>query len=268
MSKIIVFTDLHMVPEGETIIGLDPYKRLEAGIAHVNANHADADCVVVTGDLTHHGDRDSYRRLKTLIDRLAPPVALTIGNHDRRDTFLKVFADVVPDENGFVQQVVDLADARLILLDTLMAPPYDYPDSHAGILCAARLDWLGKQLQADGRPSFLFLHHPPHPTGFSGMDMIRLVNGEALHDLIGRFGHVRHIVAGHVHRTISGSYRGISFSVFKSTVHQQPMPFAQPDPSLSVDEPAAYGILVVTPEGVLVHTEDYEIAAGAVAANA
>ena len=31
MTKLIVFTDLHMVPEGMTIIGLDPYQRLLAG---------------------------------------------------------------------------------------------------------------------------------------------------------------------------------------------------------------------------------------------
>ena len=38
------------------------------------------------------------------------------------------------------------------------------------------------------------------------------------------------------------------------------MPFDAPNASLSVDEPAAYGIVVVTPEGLQVHHEDYEIA--------
>jgi hypothetical protein len=38
------------------------------------------------------------------------------------------------------------------------------------------------------------------------------------------------------------------------------MPFEAQDTSLSVDEPAAYGILLLRPDGVLVHTEDYEIA--------
>ena len=65
--------------------------------------------------------------------------------------------------------------------------------------------------------------------------------------------------AGHVHRTISGSYRGLPFSVFKSPVHQQPMSFDSDDHSLSVDEPAAYGIVFLREQGVLVHTEDYEI---------
>jgi hypothetical protein len=38
------------------------------------------------------------------------------------------------------------------------------------------------------------------------------------------------------------------------------MPFAAEDTTLSVDEPGAYGIVLLRPDGVLVHTEDYEIA--------
>ncbi|WP_275788145.1 2', 3'cyclic nucleotide phosphodiesterase SpdA [Pararhizobium gei] len=261
MTKLVIFTDLHMVPEGKTIIGIDPFQRLSAGIAHVNRYHADADRVIVTGDLTHRADSASYRRLKGLLDELVPPLAITIGNHDRRDTFLQIFSNAVTDEDGFVQQVIDFPDCRVVLLDTLFAPPYDYPRSHAGFLCARRLAWLDRQLETAGDlPVLLFMHHPPHATGFSGMDMIRLTNEVEFYDVVKRRGNVLHIFAGHVHRTISGSSRGIGFSVFKSPVHQQPMPFDTPDTSLSVDEPAAYGIAVMTDTGILVHTEDYEIA--------
>lgn len=261
MTKLIVFTDLHMVPEGTTIIGLDPYQRLKAGIDHVNRFHADADAVVVTGDLTHRADRESYERLKRLLGELLPPLAITIGNHDRRDTFLDVFRQAATDENGFVQSTIDFDDCRVIILDSLFAPPYEYPLSHAGHLCGQRLAWLDRQLAtADGRPCLLFLHHPPHDTGFSGMDAIKLLNADDFYGVIDRHHNVRHIFAGHVHRTISGSHRGIPFSVFKSPVHQQPMPFDSPNASLSVDEPAAYGIALVTTHGLLVHTEDYEIA--------
>ncbi len=261
MTKLILFTDLHMVPEGRTIIGLDPARRLAAGIAHVNRYHADADQVIVMGDLTHRADRASYERLKGELDKLVPPLAITIGNHDRREIFLEVFTDAVTDDNGFVQRVIDFDDCRAVLLDTLFAPPYDYPNSHAGLLCEKRMAWLETQLETAGnRPVLLFMHHPPHATGFTGMDMIRLTNEVEFYDLVKRHGNVLHIFAGHVHRTISGSSRGIPFSVFKSPVHQQPMPFEAPDASLSVDEPAAYGIAVMTDTGVLVHTEDYEIA--------
>ncbi|ASY55061.1 MULTISPECIES: phosphodiesterase [Sinorhizobium] len=261
MTKFIIFTDLHMVPDGTTIIGIDPYRRLANGIDHVNRYHADADRVIFAGDLTHQADRASYERLKDLLFELIPPAAVMLGNHDRREVFLEVFREAARDENGFVQQVIDFPDCRAVLLDTLFAPPYDYPMSHAGQLCERRLNWLDRQLgSADDRPVLIFMHHPPHASGFAGIDMIRLINEEQFYGLVKRHGNVRHIFAGHVHRTISGSSRGIPFSIFKSPVHQQPMPFDIADASLSVDEPAAYGIAVVTADGVLVHTEDYEIA--------
>ncbi len=260
MTKLIVFTDLHMVPEGRTIIGLDPWKRLEAGIDHVNLYHADADSVVITGDLTHRADPESYARLKRLLDRLVPPVAITIGNHDRRDVFQAHFPGSARDENGFVQDCLDFSDCRVLLLDTLFAPPYSYPESHAGYLCDKRLAWLQQKLETSTKPVLVFMHHPPHETGFAGMDAIRLSNEDAFYDVVLKTGKVQHIFAGHVHRTINGSYKGIPFSIFKSPVHQQPMPFDIQNTSLSVDEPAAYGIVVKTAHGLQVHNEDYEIA--------
>lgn len=261
MTKLIVLTDLHMVPEGSTIIGLDPHQRLEAGVQHINRHHADADLVVITGDLTHFGDPGSYVRLKRLTDRLVPPVAMTIGNHDRREVFAEFFPQAARDENDFVQQAIDLPDCRLVILDTLSGPPYDHADRHSGLLCRTRLDWFADKLATAGdRPVLVFMHHPPHRTGFSGMDAIRLTNEEEFYDVALRHGNVRHIFAGHVHRTIGGSHRGIPFSIFKSTAHQQPMPFDSPDTSASVDEPAAYGIVVVTDHGLQVHNEDYQFA--------
>lgn len=272
MSKLIVFTDLHILPAGGTIIGLDPSERLRKGIAHVNAHHPDAHHVLFTGDLAHRGDVASYQRLRELLAELRCPYSLLLGNHDQRDNFLSVFPQAPLDAHGFVQQAIDIdpdqgqgqdghTGARLLLLDTLFAPPYSFPDSYSGFLCAQRLDWLAQQLASAGtRPVHIFMHHPPHATGFVGMDAIALKNGEAFYALLERYGNVRHIFAGHVHRTISGSSHGIAFSVFKSPCHQQPMPFAAEDTTLSVDEPGAYGIVLLRPDGVLVHTEDYEIA--------
>ena len=261
MTKLLVFTDLHMLPEGHTIIGLDPEARLAQGLAHAARVHPDADRVIVTGDLTHFGDEESYRRLKRVLDGYPIPVSMTIGNHDDRSAFRSVFADVPVDDHGFVQTVIDYPDVRCLVLDTGIGLSRDHADHAKGMLCPARLAWLERELiRAGDKPVLIFLHHPPHDTGFAGMDAIKLINGEALYDLLVRFANVRHVIAGHVHRTISGSHRGIPFSVFKSPLHQQPMPFGIDDTSSSVDEPGAYGILLVTPDGLLVHTEDFDVA--------
>jgi 3',5'-cyclic AMP phosphodiesterase CpdA len=259
MRKIIVFTDTHMEPDvadGK----LHPDVQLAKGIEHVNAHNGDADLVVFCGDLTDVGDIKSYQMLQARLQDLRLPYKLLLGNHDRRDNFLSVFEDAETDRNGFVQQVIDMGDLRLILLDTLNAPPYDYPKSHMGRLCEKRLAWLDEKLEeAAHKPCIIFMHHPPHDTGFVGMDIIKLLDGEAFYEVATRYGNLKHIVCGHVHRTISGSHRGVPFSVFKSTVGQMPMIFDVASTSVEVNEPSAYGILFADPQTVLVQTEDFEL---------
>ena len=261
MTRLIIFSDLHILAdETARIIGLDPSERLRNGVRHVNRHHGDAARVICMGDLAHKAEPGAYARLRFILDELEMPYSLLVGNHDRRDAYVEAFPEAPLDEHGFVQQVIDLPEGRLVLLDTLDGPPYVLPDSRAGVLCERRLDWLDRQLAgANGRPAYVFMHHPPHAVGFPGMDSIRLGNEDDFHAVLERRRNVRHLFAGHVHRTISGTHRSLPFSVFKSPAHQQPMTFDSAEHTLSVDEPAAYGIVFVHEQGVLVHTEDYEI---------
>ncbi len=264
MSKVIIFADPHMIPEGATIAGIDPAARLAAGIAHVNTWHGDAAWAVVLGDLAHGGDPASYQRIAALLGELVLPVAIIPGNHDDRAALRAAFPDAAVDADGFLQQVIELPEARLLLLDTLHPTPGQMPDGrHSGRLCPARMAWLEQRLAesaAEDRPVLIAMHHPPHATGFANMDTIRLENGPSFHALLARYPIVRHITCGHVHRSISGIHRDIAFTVFKSTAHQQPAIFDDEDSSLSVDEPAAYGLLQIGPQGVIAHSEDFELA--------
>ena len=263
-QRIVILSDPHMVPPGGTIAGVDPCARLAAGIAHINERHADAARVIVLGDLAHGGDPASYARITELLQALIPPVSVIPGNHDDRGALLAALPWAVTDEAGFLQQALELPEARLLLLDTLHPAPGEVGDGrHAGRLCPQRMAWLEAQLAASrdaGRAVLIAMHHPPHATGFANMDAIMLDNGAAFHDLLARYPVVRHLTCGHVHRNISGVHRGTPFAIFKSTAHQQPGIFDDVDSSLSVDEPAAYGLLQLDPGGVIAHSEDFELA--------
>lgn len=255
--KIAVFTDLHYEagPHSQVV---DPDASLKRGLAHVQSHVFGLDLVVFCGDLTHEGKADAYAQLKRRLRDLKVPYVLMIGNHDRRDAFQSAFPGAPKDEAGFVQHFVDTPSYRLVFLDTLNGPPYEYPKYHIGHLCVERLNWLRQVLRDAGeKPCIVFMHHPPHNTGFASMDYIKLVNGAEFYDVIEETGNVQHIVCGHIHRTISGSHRGVAFSIFKSTVGQMPMIFNMVNAQLETDEPPAYGILELNAEGVCVHTEDY-----------
>ncbi|MBI1418599.1 MAG: phosphodiesterase [Limimaricola sp.] len=255
MDKILVLTDVHVVPEGETIIGLDPGARLTAALEHALARHADAAALVIMGDLTHHGTGAEYHRLKGLLADLPLPVIPMIGNHDRRAPFQAAFPQAPRTAEGHVQGILDLAHHRIITLDTLDGPPYPR-GHHAGRLCAHRMAWLEAALAgAGGRTCLVFAHHPPFPVGIPGMDAIPLAEGDKLLALLAAHRPV-HLFCGHVHRTISGTTGGVGWTMFKSTCHQGPLDLATPDSSLSIDEPGAYGVLLLPPGGVIAHSED------------
>ena len=141
-TKIVTLTDIHIMPENGRLIGIDPTERLRLAIEHINRTQVDAELCVITGDLTHKGDPDSYETLRQELAKLRIPVRILVGNHDIRENFRDAFPEADDDGNGFVQFATDLAGWRLIGLDPLHGPPYIYPDSHAGVLCGKRLEYL------------------------------------------------------------------------------------------------------------------------------
>lgn len=254
MLKTLILTDLHVTDVGETIIGLDPMTRLTEVLDHALEEHPDATRLVVLGDLTHQGAHAEYRRLKPLIDACPIPVSLTIGNHDNRTNMAHVLGEDRLCE-GFAQQAWCDSDTLFLLLDT--ADEEGHVRQHAGWLCEARLGWIADQI-ASARPRQIvaMMHHPSVMTGFSGMDQIRLMNGDALLDVFRRANVPVHMICGHVHRTISGMDKGFPFTILKSPCHQMPMVLEDPNSALSIDEPGAYGILLTRDDAVIVHSED------------
>ena len=257
--KLIVFSDLHLTAPGETIIGIDPWERFEAALVHARAGHPDADRYVLLGDLVNDGPPDTYLRLAQRLSALSVPVSLVPGNHDDRAALDAALPEVPRSAGGFAQSVVDTPGHRLIFLDTL-AP--EISPFHGGALCAQRLEWLSRALDgAEGRHVVVFMHHPPFDVGFPGMDRIALTNAGDFWSLAR--GRVAHLVVGHVHRTISGSCNGSGFTVLKSLAHQSPMDMQTMATDLSIPEPGAYGVVLLTETGVVVHSDDFTLPAPA-----
>lgn len=251
--KLIQLSDPHLASPGQLLSGIDPYRRLEEAIADINTHHADADLVVFSGDLADDGADQAYAALAQRLSALAAPWRLTLGNHDRRAAFLARFP-ALADENGFVQSATDMGGERVLVLDSLAEGEV------GGTLCRARLAWLERQLrEAAGQPALLFLHHPPMPIGLPAQDAVRLdtTATEALYALCQRHGRVRHIAAGHVHRSAAGVWRGIGFSTVRGTCHQSA--FA---PRFEIGfEPPQYAIFLTGDDGYTVHFHDFQVAA-------
>jgi 3',5'-cyclic AMP phosphodiesterase CpdA len=256
--KLIHISDIHINPD--LILGFDPIRNFEACLAHVAEFHADADRVVITGDLTHYGKADSYQQLKAILDasplkgRLAP--RLLIGNHDNREVFASIFGYAERDENGFVQWVEDTDAGLFVYLDTAE------PGTHAGHYDAKRQAWLNhvlEQAEVSGKPVWLFMHHNPLPVHVANADAIGVVQEADFHAILRRHRQtIRHIFFGHCHFTLSGQVCGIPFSAPRSTNH-----VCWPDFSGIVDRMGYgafvpnYNVCFLDEDGTVVHSVDF-----------
>jgi len=250
--KILQATDLHLVSPGQLLYGLNPLERVTACLADMKRYHADADLCVLSGDLTDTGSLEAYGALKQALAQLPVAWRLIPGNHDDRKNMLQVFNDIPVDENGFVQSVYGHRDGICLFLDTL-----DQGQTW-GYLCKKRLAWLDSQLKlAQNRPVYLFMHHPPFPTGIKEMDTISLHEPQGFFDLVETHkACIRHVFFGHLHRPISGAWRGIPFSTLHSTNHQVALDLVSTRVK-GTHEPPHYAIALLDGQSSIVHYREF-----------
>ena len=173
-----------------------------------------------------------------------------LGNHDRRAAFYEVFPDAPRDDNGFVQFQLETEAGRFICLDTL---DEGRPE---GLYCEQRRQWLSQRLREAGSdPVYLFMHHPPFDIGIPCLDNIKLDDIESFADLLQESAGIRHLFFGHVHRPVSGSWRGIPFSALPGTNHQVAADFVTVTPVVYELGPSAYGVVNLDDGQTIVNTK-------------
>lgn len=250
--KIIQLTDTHLMPPGISANGVDPEVRLRAAIGDINARHADADLLVITGDLCNHGDASAYALLREIIEQAPFPVRLLLGNHDSRPEFVKAFPDHPRDAEGYVQCILDTDYGRLLFLDTHGAGVI------GGVYDAPRLAWLDSALSGAGdQPVTVFVHHPPIHDGIRHFRDISLHDdGALLARLAAHPAGVRHIVFGHIHIPMAGtSPEGIAYSSGQSCTHRFITDLDLPDPWWTDGNPV-YRILLIDDLGFRAFTAE------------
>ena len=250
--KIIQISDLHLVPGGMTLYGLDPRARLQACISAINAQQADADFCIFTGDLANAGHSHAYQELRECLKELRLPYHLAIGNHDKRQSFLKVFPECQRDENGFIQYALDYPGVRFLILDTVEE------GEHWGSYCPERAAWLDEKLSAaDGKPTYIFMHHPPFEIGVPSQDKLRIRDAHLFTEVVSRQTRIRHIFHGHVHRPVCGSWCGIPVSALRGTSHQVQLDLETVEPIPLCHEPPAYAMILLRHNQTIVHYHDF-----------
>ncbi|MGZ8999346.1 MAG: phosphodiesterase, partial [Allosphingosinicella sp.] len=215
------------------------------------------DLLLATGDLADTGDdRESYRRLRSILDVMPFPTFYALGNHDGRDAFAEIFPEV-PTADGFVQYAIEDRAVRILVLDTLEE------GRHGGNFCETRAEWLRERFdEQPERPTIVVLHHPPIESGLAWMTE----NPEAewvlrLHDIIAGQENVVAMLAGHLHRPIATLWAGTTLAICPSTAPQVALDLAEIDPEqpddrpMIIADPPYYALHAWTGHGLVTHFE-------------
>lgn len=243
---IAQISDMHLRADGDLLQGrIDTASALADCIAHVNSLSPRPDLVLATGDLTDWGRPEDYRLLRRMLGDLAMPWYVIPGNHDERGALRAAFADCgyLPSGGEFLHYTIDDWPARMIGLDTVL------PGKVGGGLCAARRQWLAERLaEQPQRPTLLFMHHPPFPSGIGFLDTPPFEGGEELATLISRHPQVRQVMCGHIHRAIYMNWAGTCAAIAPSTVYQMNLAFEPGTGFVLTDDPPAIALYRWSPE--------------------
>jgi 3',5'-cyclic-AMP phosphodiesterase len=231
----------------------DPVAGLGAAVESVGAMRPEPDAVLVSGDLADHATDAEYEQVRELLAPLRAPLYVLPGNHDDRRALRRHFG--LPGADGDpVQYSVPLGPVRLVVLDTTR------PGEDPGALDAERLAWLDAELAAaPEQQTLLAMHHPPLVTGLPAWDEVGLpaADRRALGEVVDRHRQVRRLVAGHVHRAITGELAGRAVLTVPSTYVQARLDFGSEEIELT-SEPAGFAVHAVLDGELISHVQPVE----------
>jgi len=247
---IAQLSDFHARPHGRPAYGfIDTNAAIGRAVDAVLAMQPRPDCVLVTGDLTDCGLAEEYAIVREQLARLPMPVYVVPGNHDRRENFVAGLSgqrDYLP-KAGFLNFAIEAFPVRLIGLDTLV------PGESGGTLSAESEAWLAQTLaEGAGRPTLIFMHHPPFRVAVDGMDGILCRVSPDFAGLIARHPEIERIVCGHYHRPIQRRFAGTIGYVAPGTAHQVALDLRRGTENQMIMEPPAFAVHAWDPEAGLV----------------
>jgi 3',5'-cyclic-AMP phosphodiesterase len=178
----------------------EPTARNAAVMDHLLAMDPRPDVLVVSGDVADHGLPEEYAAARAWLDRWPGVLAVCPGNHDVRAAF-------VTGLGIGTRTVVEMAGTRFVMLDSLI-DAVDGQRVDPGRLGEDQLGWLDGVLAEDPSPTFVVLHHPPTTISLELMDPIRLVDGDALTEVLTRHPHVVATLVGHAHTMAATMFAG------------------------------------------------------------
>ena len=204
----IHMTDVHILAkDAEPFLGIHTAPKLKRAIEHIKSSGVKPAFFAISGDIIQDAEDDAYEHVKEILSELDDfdvPVLLTLGNHDNREAFQRVFlGETDVDESRRYYHSHIFNGVKVILLDSRETGKVH------GTFDDEQMDWLKTELAA-GEPTILIFHHPPIVNAYAMLDdhilahdsIEKLANAIEGQNVIG-------ILNGHIHFDSAGSFHGV-----------------------------------------------------------
>lgn len=259
MLKLIVMSDIHMLPPNQTKYGIDTAIQFRQAVSQVNEFYSDADLCVYAGDIADKAEMEAYQQFDQIRQGHQIPSRVLLGNHDHRPTYIENAETPMVDENGFVQGYADIKGHRIIMLDS------SEPSHDDGILCEKRLNWLKQRLIESKTLNLnviIIMHHHIRQMFIEHLDKIKLKQSEAFTQILRDSGaNITQIISGHCHLTSAGSWRGFPVATLSGNQLRNDINLKNgQQKAQSFESFGQFAVLHADEDGVTIHYHNYEIA--------
>lgn len=243
MPVVLQLSDPHLLEDPDALMrGVPTRQTLRDVIELARRRLPTIDRIVLTGDLAHDEEPGTYHALRELLGPDGPRSWVLPGNHDDRDGLRGAFGRQPGDDGTSIRFVDLLDDWCLVGLDSQIT------GHNEGRLGPAQRTWLQRMLlEQRDRPTVVFVHHHPVPTGHPWMDGMGLTDAADLELLLADAPQVRAVCHGHIHRELEGALGGVPVYGAPSTAFQFP---ADPDQGAYDFDPPGCRVLYLEPEGL------------------
>ena len=197
-TLVVQITDCHLrADQQQAYRGINPHDNLKTLLKKVE--ELKPDLLLATGDLSEDGSRISYKALHRYFDPLGIPVLALPGNHDDAS----LLAETFPGSPVDTIRTSEHGPWRIIRLNSCL------PGKPEGRLSGKVLAELEHFIIGhDQHPLLLCLHHQPVTIGSPWIDRYRLLDPEALLQLVDHYPNVKGVAWGHIHQVFESDRNG------------------------------------------------------------
>ena len=210
--QFIHITDTHLLDHSsETFHNINTTQSLEKILNQCQARYADADFLLITGDVSQTGTKESYSQLKSLIQKFQMPVYCVPGNHDTP----KLLQEVIPSCPDNSINIIQLGKYSLVLISSWVE------NKNHGVVSQLCLQELKDHLKnSKDQFNIIAIHHPPVFIGSRWLDEIGLQNKTEFLQILDSYSQNSLLLCGHIHQNIDQQINKLRVLSTPSTCHQ------------------------------------------------